>query len=506
MQKLGERMRTADTPADIQENLSPTGDRTHVRSSVALCRSETGNRTINRPALNSREGSDGAVGSTTSLNNSDAALTPKGGRNSRVSVTVLNQRGSPLMPCSPRKARILLVAGKATVQTRTPFVIRLTAATGETTQAITLGADSGYLHIGLSAVSDKEEVYSVDVTLRKDIVKLNSERAAYRRNRRGRKTWYRPARFDNRTKPAGWLAPSIQHKLDSNVKVIEGVAKMFPITEIIIEVAAFDIQKIKAAAEGKTISGTDYQNGEQAGFWNVREYVLYRDGHKCAHCHGKSKDKRLHVHHIKSRQTGGDSPANLVTLCHICHGKHHNGEVKLKLTKPDNGFKAATFMSMVRWKLIDQLQEKGFNVKAAYGYQTKSKRITLGLEKSHLNDAFVIADGTTQPRTGTSYTVRQVRKCNRKLFRGPRSHIRNTALREVFGFRQWDKVNYQGRVLFVKGRRLRGDFALCGIDGELVCEASYKKLTLLERATTLLVKRTMRFLPDLKDGVPTAQG
>src|SRR5208337_2193513 len=129
---------------------------------------ETGNRTTDRPALNSREGSDSAVGSTTSLNNSDAALTPKGGRNSRVSVAVLNQRGRPLMPCSPRKARILLRSGKATVATRTPFVIRLTAATGETTQPITLGADSGYLHIGLSAVSEKEEVYAADVILRSD--------------------------------------------------------------------------------------------------------------------------------------------------------------------------------------------------------------------------------------------------------------------------------------------------------------------------------------------------
>ncbi len=267
----------------------------------------------------------------------------------RVSVAVLNQRGRPLMPCGPRKARILLSLAKATVETRTPFVIRLTAATGETRQDISLGVDSGYLHIGLSAVSEKEEVYAADVTLRKDIVKLNSERAMYRRNRRGRKTWYRPSRFTNRRKPEGWLAPSIEHKLHSNVKVIERVAKIFPITGIIKEVAAFDIQKIKATAEGKTISGTDYQNGEQAGFWNVREYVLYRDGHKCVHCKGKSGDKRLNVHHRESRQTGGDRPANLVTLCEICHDKYHTGEIRPQLTKPGNGFKAATFMSMVRW-------------------------------------------------------------------------------------------------------------------------------------------------------------
>jgi len=127
-------------------------------------------------------GRSGASGLKTVSNSPDAALTPKGqgGRNLRVSdVYVLSHRGTPLMPCSPRKARKLLDAGKAKVASRTPFVIRLTAASGETVQPVKLGVDPGYAHVGLSAVSEKKELYAAEVVLRTDIVKLNAERAAY---------------------------------------------------------------------------------------------------------------------------------------------------------------------------------------------------------------------------------------------------------------------------------------------------------------------------------------
>ena len=159
--------------------------------------------------LNSPEGRDSMAGLKTSLNNPDAALTARGhaGQNPRVSaVYVLNKRGKPLMPCSPRKARVLLKKNKAEVAKRTPFTIQLTIATGETKQPITLGVDSGYNHVGLSAVTDKKEVYSAQVNPRTDIVKLNSERRQYRKFRRYRKTWYRKQRFLNRKRPQGWLA------------------------------------------------------------------------------------------------------------------------------------------------------------------------------------------------------------------------------------------------------------------------------------------------------------
>ncbi|HMB46634.1 MAG TPA: RNA-guided endonuclease IscB, partial [Candidatus Methanoperedens sp.] len=204
-------------------------------------------------------------------------------------VYVLNMRGQPLMPTTPGKAKKLLKEDKARVIKRTPFTIQLKYATGETKQEITLGVDSGFENIGLSAITAKKELYSAEVKLRTDMVKLNSERRQYRRARRNRKTWYRPPRFENRKKPEGWLPPSIQHKLDSHIKLINKVKQRLPITKIDIEVAAFDIQKIK----NPEISGKEYQNGVQKDSWNAREYVLHRDNHTCQACKGKSKTRYL---------------------------------------------------------------------------------------------------------------------------------------------------------------------------------------------------------------------
>jgi hypothetical protein len=414
---------------------------------------------------------------TSHSNNPEAALTPKGERNLRV--FVLNKRGEPLMPTTPRKARLLLKEGKARVVNRTPFTIQLKIVTGESKQDMTLGVDSGFQHVGLSVVTDKEEVFSADVSLRTDIVKLLSNRRMYRKNRRYRKTWYRKIRFLNRVKSKhkGWLSPSIQHKLDSHKKLIEMVKAILPITRTVIEVATFNIKRIK----NPNIFGEEYQKGDQYGFWNVREYVLHRDGHRCQSQKCERKDSVLNVHHIESSRTGGDRPDNLITLCETCHNRHHRGQLKINI-KPSKGFRTETFMSMVRWRLI---QETGAS--HTFGYITKSARITLGLAKTHINDAFVIAGGLRHKR-GTSLIFKQVRKCNRKLFKGARSHVRNTAAREVFGFRRFDKVRVGEQDGFVFGRRNSGQFAIRSILGEKISNSiSWRKLDLLERARTFLV-------------------
>ena len=107
--------------------------------------------------------------------------------------------------------------------------------------------------------------------------------------------------------------------------MVDDVCKILPVTKIVVETASFDIQKIK----NPEISGKEYQQGPQLDFWNVCEYVLFRDGHTCRCCKGKSKDRILNVHHIESRKTGGNSPDNLVTLCETCHKKYHKGEITL---------------------------------------------------------------------------------------------------------------------------------------------------------------------------------
>ena len=442
------------------------------------------------------------AGLKTPDNTPDAVKTPRKGKKGGFMLAfVLNKHGKPLMPCHPAKARILLKQGKAKVVKRTPFTIQLLYGSSGYRQPVTLGVDSGYSKVGLSAISEKRELFSAEVALRTDIVKLLSERRQYRKFRRYRKTWYRKSRFQNRKKPEGWFAPSIQHKLNSHIKLVNFVAKILPITEVKVEVAAFDIQKIK----NPDISGIDYQNGPQKGFNNVREYVLYRDGHICQHCKEKSKDPVLEVHHIISRQVGGNRPDNLITLCRTCHQNVSQGKIKLKV-KPSKEFKAETFMTKVRWRLIEELKKLGYKVSHTYGYITKSKRIELNFKKSHINDAFVIAGGNRQTRLTTYYFIKQVRKCNRKLFKGDRSHIKNTAERFIKGFQRFDKVLWKGIECFIFGRRTTGYFDLRKLDGTKVyASVSYKQISLLERAKTLLIERRNRLLlSTLKEGVSEA--
>ena len=219
-------------------------------------------------------------------------------------VYVLNQHGHPLMPCKPRKARFLLKAGRAKVKRMVPFTIQLLHGSSGYKQEVALGIDAGTQHIGVAVTTEKQVLFEALVKPRSDIQELLASRRQFRRARRSRKTRYRPARFFNRKKPEGWVAPSVQHKIDAHIKTIKLVHTLLPVSRTTIEVAQFDIQKIKNPA----IECVEYQQGPQLGFWNVREYVLWRDGHTCQWCKGKSKDPALNVHHIESRKTGGDSP------------------------------------------------------------------------------------------------------------------------------------------------------------------------------------------------------
>jgi len=323
-------------------------------------------------------------------------------------VYVLSKQGKPLMPTKRYgKVRRMLNSGKAKVVKSKPFTIRLTYETTGHTQPVTLGIDSGYEKIGYSAITEKEELITGEVKLLKGISERLKERSMYRSQRRSRKR-YRKPRFDNRKQQEGWLAPSIQHKFDSHIRFIKYLMSILPITETIIEVANFDIQKIK----NPTIEGKGYQEGEQYGYRNLREYILHRDGHKCQNpdCKNKSKNPTLEIHHMGFwKGDRSNRPGNLITLCDKCHTPaNHKGflygwEPKVKSFKPE------TFMTIVRWKLVNAL-----NCRHTYGYITKQKRIELGLDKTHNNDAFVIAGGTGQKRC-ESTTITQVRRNNRSL-------------------------------------------------------------------------------------------
>ena len=136
-----------------------------------------------------------------------------------------------------------------------------------------------------------------------------------------------------------------------------------------MEVANFDIQKIK----NPEIEGEKYQQGEQYGFDNLREYILHRDGHKCQNpnCQNKAKEPILQVHHLGYWQNPADRsdrPANLITLCTKCHNpKNHKPKQLLHGWKPKlKSFKGESFMSTIRWKLTEAGYEH------TYGFITKA--------------------------------------------------------------------------------------------------------------------------------------
>lgn len=369
-------------------------------------------------------------------------------------VYVLNLNGEPLMPTNRHgKVRRLLRDSKAKVVKKSPFTIQLLYETSNFKQDISLGVDSGSKHIGLSSTTTDEVLFEADVELRNDIVDLISTRREFRRSRRNRKTRYRKARFNNRKKKENWLAPSIQQKIDSHVTMIGKVNKILPISKTIVEVASFDIQKIK----NPNISGEEYQEGEQLDFWNLREYIFFRDNYTCQCCKGKSKDKILNVHHIESRKTGGNAPNNLVTLCETCHRDYHKGKIKLpKTIKRGMSFKDASFMGIMRWSLYEKLKTLYPNVSLTYGYITKNTRIKNNLTKDHYIDARCISGNPLAKSNGEVYHYKKVRCHNRQIFKAKilKGGVkkRNQAPYEVLGFRLYDKVLWKGIKCFISGR------------------------------------------------------
>lgn len=413
-------------------------------------------------------------------------------------VYVLNKDGKPLMPCKPSKARKLLKQNKAKVIKKEPFTIQLLYGSSGYKQDINLGVDAGSKHIGLSATTDTKELYTADIELRSDIVDLLSTRRQNRRTRRNRLR-YRAPRFNNRvhSKNKGWLAPSIEQKIQCHFKAIEDVYKLLPVSKIIVETASFDIQKIK----NPDISDIEYQQGEQLDFWNVREYVLWRDNHTCQCCRGKSKDNILNVHHIESRKIGGNAPNNLITLCETCHKGYHNGTIKLpKDIKRGMSFKDATFMGIMRWSFYNRLKELYSNVNMTYGYITKNTRIKNNLSKEHYVDARCISGNPNAQPLGYYFYKKKVRCHNRQIhkaniLKGGKKKL-NQAPYLVKGFRLFDKVLYDNQECFVFGRRSTGYFDLRKLDGiKIHNSAIYKKLKLLETRKGYLIERRMAIPP-----------
>ena len=414
---------------------------------------------------------------------------------------IIDRDRKPLMPTKRgNMVRHLLKRGVAKVVRYEPFTVMILRDVGNCVQAVTLGVDVGSRHIGLSATTEKKELYSAQVELRDDVSKLLTARREFRRGRRGRRhNWYRPARWANRANKEGnaALPPSIKHKADSHIRAIRFVCKMLPVSKIVVEIGKFDVQKLK----NPEIHNEQYQQGVLAGWENLKAYAKYRDGYKCRVC-GNSKYKdgaKLEVHHIIRKADGGtDVPENVVTLCEDCHKAHHRGERKLKLKRPPQ-HKAEAHMNAMRYYILEGVAWYfgHLDIKVTYGYRTAMARRKYGIEKSHASDAYCIAGNFNAKRNDYNvYLHKFVRRHNRCLHKSTilKGGIRkaNQCPREVFGFRLNDRVRYAGSSWFIHGRRARGSFVMTDLEMTEKAEVSYRKIRLIYRVGAQLTERRMR--------------
>ena len=310
-------------------------------------------------------------------------------------VLVIGMNGRGLMPCTPRKARILLKEKKARVVRRTPFTIRLLYKTGCATQPITLGVDTGSQHIGVAVVSDDTVLSKSEYELRSTMEKrkLMETRKQYRRGRRYRKTRYRHPKFRFHTKrtyvekpikrnghlthwkkepnncasnkPAGWLPPSVQSKCDHHIRIISRyIEALLPSTRVVIEIGRFDM----AHMLNPDIHGEEYQHGLLYEFENKKAYLLKLYDYKCPICGKKFGSKRDNgttvkacMHHVLYRSKGSSDNVNvLIPVCDHCHTAeaHQEGGALDKLRKAVakqndgvRGLRDATMMNIVAKRL-----------------------------------------------------------------------------------------------------------------------------------------------------------
>lgn len=424
-------------------------------------------------------------------------------------VLVIGLNGCGLMPCTPRKARILLTEKKAKVVRRSPFTIRLLYKTGCSTQPTTLGVDTGSQHIGIAIVSDDTVLAKSEYELRSTMEKrkLMEIRKQYRRSRRYRKTRYRHPKFWFHTKrtyvekpikrndhmthwkketvscmsnrPAGWLPPSVQSKCDHHIRIISRyIEALPPSTRAVIEIGRFDMaHMLNPAAHGE-----EYQHGPQYEFENKKAYLLKLYDYKCPICGKKFGSVRTdgitvkaRLHHVLYRSKGSTNNANvLIPICNHCHTAeaHQGGGTLDKLRKIAEkqqlgirGLRDATMMNVV----AKHIQAAFPDAYYTYGNITKADRDEMCLEKSHANDAVAIAKHL-DIRAFRNYTIsdcgyttlyKQVRKKKRSLHeanpRKGRKQPNRTAKRNAKNTKRvknvclLDKVVYQHNVGIVIG-------------------------------------------------------
>ena len=386
-----------------------------------------------------------------------------------MAVFVLGKDQRPLMPCSEKRARLLLERGRARVHRVAPFTIRLVDRSQDdcALQPLRLKLDPGSKTTGLALARKIEAVdpETGEVTRAAAVLSLLelvhrgrqiSEALTARRQMRRRRRnnlRYRAPRFDNRgNKQKGWLAPSLQHRVDTTQAWVARIRRLAPVTKLSSELVRFDMQ----ALQNPEIEGAQYQQGTRGGF-EVREYLLEKWKRTCAYCN--AKDTPLQIEHIEPRARGGsDRISNLCLACGPCNQKKaartledflkknpaRLARIQFQAKRP---LRDAAAVNATRWALANALKTTGLSLELASGGQTKFNRSTLGVPKTHALDAACVGqvDALTnwqRPALHTLTVKAMGRGCYQRTridaFGFPRGYLMRE--KSVHGFQTGDRI------------------------------------------------------------------
>ncbi|MCW2917748.1 MAG: endonuclease domain protein [Actinomycetia bacterium] len=391
------------------------------------------------------------------------------------------------------------------VARHTPFVIRLKDRTvaDSSVRGVQVGIDPGSKHTGISVFitsgGSRAGMYSIQLDHRGGQIRDKlASRAALRRGRRSRNLRHRAPRFLNRTKPKGWLAPSLRHRVDTTLSWVSRLTRWAPVSAVHLERVCFDTHLMSA---GRALSGVEYQQGTLAGY-EVREYLLAKWDRTCAYCGATGIP--LNIDHIQPRSRGGsDRISNLALACIPCNQEKDATPVQefLKdqpallqriLARAKAPLRDAAAVNATRWALWRALEQTGLPVHTASGGRTKWNRSRTGSPKSHTLDALHVGVlDTVTVRPATMLVVKATGRgtyCRTRTDRYGFPRLRLPRTKTVRGFRTGDLVQavvptgkkagvHTGRVAV----RSTGSFNITTAAG-LVQGINHRHLRLLQRA------------------------
>ena len=418
-------------------------------------------------------------------------------------VSVVGADRRPLMPCTPKRARLLLERGRAKVIRHVPFVIQLLDRAQDdcVLQPMVVKLDPGSKTTGICVA--REEVPGslvvtrlIELEHRGALIKLYLAKRRMRRHaRRWRTTRYRQCRFLNRTRPEGWLAPSLMHRVDSTMSWVHRLMRWYPIVSLAVERVKFDMQKL----QDPTIAGKGYQQGTLMGY-EIKEYLLEKWQRHCAYC-DSAKMLRYEVDHVIPRSQGGsDRVSNLILSCHGCnqakgnlsieeylaHDPKRLEKIRRQLKVP---LKDAAAVNATRNRLFTEPLKTGLPVATGTGAQTKMNRLRLGIPKTHALDAACVGDVVSisaedRPTLQVSCTGRgRYARTRPDKYGFPRLYLSRS--KKAFGFQTGDIARIHnrrenktevGRVVI----RQRGRFIIACVSGPL--DLSYRQCLKIQSA------------------------